>query len=192
MDDLSGESTAKQNKFNREMTPHLDALYNFALQLTSDPNDAKDLVQDTIVKAYRFFDSYQIGTNAKSWLFRILNNSYINDYRRKSNLPGFVDYDEVSSFFEIIRDDRTDTTDLEDVIYRNLLNDDISNALSNLKQKYRSVVVLCDLEDFTYEEISNMLDLPIGTVRSRLHRGRLLLKEQLLDYARKKGYEMTA
>lgn len=182
----------KQKKFIEEMIPHLDALYNFALQLTSDPNDAKDLVQDTIVKAYRFFDSYEMGTNAKSWLFRILNNSYINDYRRKSNLPGFVDYDEVASFFEIVRDARTDTTDLEDRIYRVLLNDDISNALGNLKEKYRSVVVLCDLEGFTYEEISNMLDLPIGTVRSRLHRGRLLLKEQLLEYAREKGYELTA
>src|SRR6056297_1673410 len=105
MDALAREYTAKQEKFKGEMVPHLDALYNFALQLTSDPNDAKDLVQDTIVKAYRFFDSYEMGTNAKSWLFRILNNSYINDYRRKSNLPGFVDYDEVSSFFEIIRDE---------------------------------------------------------------------------------------
>lgn len=191
MNAIAHEQRAKQEKFNKEMVPHLDALYNFALQLTTDPNDAKDLVQNTIVKAYRFFDSYEMGTNAKSWLFRILNNSYINDYRRKSNLPGFVDYDEVSSFFEIIRDERTNTTDLEDIIYRNLLNDDISKALSNLKEKYRSVVVLCDLEDFTYEEISNMLDLPIGTVRSRLHRGRLLLKDQLLGYAQKKGYEMT-
>ncbi|NGP76562.1 sigma-70 family RNA polymerase sigma factor [Balneolaceae bacterium YR4-1] len=192
MNDIAHKYSDKQRRFNEEMNPHLDALYNFALQLTSDPNDAKDLVQDTIVKAYRFFDSYEMGTNAKSWLFRILNNSYINDYRRKSNLPGFVDYDEVSSFFEIIRDQRTDTTDLEDMIYRDLLNDDISYALANLKEKYRSVVVLCDIEDFTYEEISNMLDLPIGTVRSRLHRGRLLLKEQLLDYARKKGYELIA
>ncbi|MDX1586260.1 MAG: sigma-70 family RNA polymerase sigma factor [Balneolaceae bacterium] len=192
MIDTAKHSAEKQLKFNEEMVPHLDALYNFALQLTSDPNDAKDLVQDTIVKAYRFFDSYEIGTNAKSWLFRILNNSYINDYRRKSNLPGFVDYDEVSPFYEIIRDERTATTDFEDMFYRELLDDDISEALKNLKEKYRSVVVLCDLEDFTYEEISNMLDLPIGTVRSRLHRGRLLLKEQLLQYAQRKGYEMTA
>jgi RNA polymerase sigma-70 factor (ECF subfamily) len=188
MDTLAREYTDKQEKFKEEMVPHLDALYNFALQLTSDPNNAKDLVQDTIVKAYRFFDSYEMGTNAKSWLFRILNNSYINDFRRNSNLPGFVDYDEVSSFFEIVRDERTNSSDLEDRIYRNLLDDDISRALNNLKDKYRSVVVLCDLESFTYEEISNMLDLPIGTVRSRLHRGRLLLKEQLLSYANNKGY----
>lgn len=186
------EYIEKQERFKQEMVPHLDALYNFALQLTSDPNDAKDLLQDTIVKAYRFFDSYKIGTNAKSWMFRILNNSYINDYRRKSNLPGFVDFDEISSFFEIIRDERTDTTDLEDIIYRNLLNDDVAEALSKLKEKYRSVVVLCDLEGFSYEEISNMLDLPIGTVRSRLHRGRLLLKEHLLNYARELGYEVPA
>lgn len=189
---FSREILDKQDSFKEEVVPHLDALYNFALQLTSDPNDAKDLVQETIVKAYRFFHTYEKGTNAKSWLFRILNNSYINIYRKESAWPGFVDYDEISSYLEMIRDQRTETTDLEELIYRNLLNDDICKALEDLNEKYRSVVILCDLEGFTYEEISNMLDLPIGTVRSRLHRARLLLKKQLLQYARNKGYKTPA
>ncbi|MGK7370745.1 MAG: sigma-70 family RNA polymerase sigma factor [Candidatus Halalkalibacterium sp. M3_1C_030] len=189
---FSREILDKQDSFKEEVVPHLDALYNFALQLTSDPNDAKDLVQETIVKAYRFFHTYEKGTKAKSWLFRILNNSYINIYRKESARPGFVDYNEVSSFLEMIRDQRIETTDLEELIYRNLLNDDICKALEDLNEKYRSVVILCDLEGFTYEEISNMLDLPIGTVRSRLHRARLLLKKQLLQYARNKGYKTPA
>lgn len=170
------------------MIPHLDALYNFALRLTSEPNDAEDLVQDTVVKAYRFFDSYEKGTNAKAWLFRILKNSYINKYRKQSKKPQEVDYDEVSSFYESIRAARTDTSDLEDRMYRDLMDDELSLALEDLPEDFRTVVLLCDVEGFTYEEIANMLDVPIGTIRSRLHRGRNLLKSQLFDYARKRGF----
>jgi len=158
------------------------------LRLTTDPNDAEDLVQDTIVKAYRFFSSYEKGTNAKAWLFRILKNSFINNYRKTSKKPQQVDYDEVSSFYESIRAERTDTSDLERVMYRELIDDDVSKALQELPEDFRTVVLLCDVEGFTYEEIANMLDVPIGTIRSRLHRGRNLLKTQLLDYARKRGF----
>lgn len=189
MNFLKHEVKEKQEDFEEEMVPHLDAMYNFALRLTSDPNDAKDLVQDSIVKAYRFFNSYEKGTNAKAWLFRVLHNSYINDYRKKSKQPGMVDYREISYFFEVIRAERTDTTDMEDKIFRQLIGDDISNALEKLREKHRIVVMLCDLEDFTYEEISNMLDIPVGTVRSRLHRGRNHLKERLFMYARERGYK---
>lgn len=189
MAELTATEVKKQRDFEEEMIPHLDAMYNFALRLTSDPNRAEDLVQDSIVKAYRFFDSYEKGTNAKAWLFRILKNSYINDYRKKSKQPGKVDYDEVSSFYETIRADRTDTSDLEDRMFRNLIDDDITKALDELPEDFRTVVLLCDIEDFTYEEIANMLDVPIGTIRSRLHRGRNLLKSQLLEYAQKRGYQ---
>jgi len=188
MTSLSKEEIRKQEDFNEEIIPHLDALYNFGLRLTSDPNDAEDLVQDTIVKAYRFFDSYEKGTNAKAWLFRILKNSYINNYRKKSKKPQEVDYDEVASFYESIRAERTETSDMEDKMFRELIDDDISNALDEIPEDFRTVVLLCDVEDFTYEEIANMLDVPIGTIRSRLHRGRNLLKAQLMDYASKKGY----
>lgn len=189
MAELTKDEIRKQEDFEEEIIPHLDAMYNFALRLTSDPNDAEDLVQDTIVKAFRFFSSYEKGTNAKAWLFRILKNSYINNYRKKSKQPNQVDYDEVSSFYETIRADRTDTSDLEDRMFRELIDDDISNALEELPEDFRTVVLLCDVEGFTYEEIANMLDVPIGTIRSRLHRGRNLLKSQLMDYAEKRGYK---
>jgi len=190
MENLTKEEAQKQEDFNEEILPHLDAMYNFALRLTTDPNDAEDLVQDTIVKAYRFFSSYEKGTNAKAWLFRILKNSYINNYRKKSKKPNQVDYDEVATFYETIRDERTDTSDLEDKMFRELIDDDISNALDELPEDFRTVVLLCDVEGFTYEEIANMLDVPIGTIRSRLHRGRNLLRTQLLEYAEKRGFSI--
>jgi len=188
MAELTRQEIRKQKDFNEEIIPHLDALYNFGLRLTSDPNDAEDLVQDSIVKAYRFFSSYEKGTNAKAWLFRILKNSYINNYRKKSKKPQEVDYDEVATFYETIRAERTETSDLEDKMFRELIDDDISKALDDIPEDFRTVVLLCDVEDFTYEEIANMLDVPIGTIRSRLHRGRNLLKAQLLEYAQKRGY----
>lgn len=189
MAELTKDEVRKQEDFEEEIIPHLDAMYNFALRLTSDPSDAEDLVQDTIVKAFRFFSSYEKGTNAKAWLFRILKNSYINNYRKKSKQPNQVDYDEVSTFYETIRAERTDTSDLEDKMFRDLIDDDISRALDELPEDFRTVVLLCDVEGFTYEEIANMLDVPIGTIRSRLHRGRNLLKAQLKEYAEKRGYQ---
>jgi len=189
MAELTKDEVQKQEDFEEEIIPHLNAMYNFALRLTSDPSDAEDLVQDTIVKAFRFFSSYEKGTNAKAWLFRILKNSYINNYRKKSKKPNQVDYDEVSTFYETIRAERTDTSDLEDKMFRDLIDDDISKALEELPEDFRTVVLLCDIEDFTYEEIANMLDVPIGTIRSRLHRGRNLSKSQLMEYAEKRGYQ---
>src|SRR5690625_1972131 len=144
MTELTRKEVRKQEEFNEEIIPHLDALYNFALRLTADPNDAEDLVQDTIVKAYRFFTSYEKGTNAKAWLFRILKNSYINNYRKRSKKPQQVDYDEVSTFYESVRAEHTDTSDLEDRLYRNLMDDDITGALEALPEDFRTVVLLCE------------------------------------------------
>ncbi|MFN1835024.1 sigma-70 family RNA polymerase sigma factor [Balneola sp. MJW-20] len=188
MPDLTRDERKKQKDFDEEIIPHMDALYNFALRLTTDPNDAEDLVQDTIVKAYRFFSSYEKGTNAKAWMFRILKNSFINNYRKTSKKPSQVDYDEVSSYYESVRAESTDTSDLENLMFRELMDDDITNALSRLPEDFRTVVMLCDVEGYTYEEIANMLDVPIGTIRSRLHRGRNLLKTELIEYAKKRGY----
>lgn len=185
---MSKNHQKKQQEFNDEIIPHLDSLYNFGLRLTADPSDAEDLVQDTIVKAFRFFDSYEKGTNAKAWLFRILKNSFINNYRKNLKKPQEVDYDEVSSFYENIRAERTDTSDLEHLIFRDLMDDNFTKALSKLPEDFRTVVLLCDVDGFTYEEISNMLDVPIGTIRSRLHRGRNLLKTELYEYAKTHGY----
>ena len=132
MGELTQDEFQKQADFEKEMIPHLDSLYNFAIRLTSDPIDAEDLVQDTIVKAFRFFGSYEKGTNAKAWLFRILKNSYINNYRKKSKQPQQVDYDEVSTYYENIRSEQSDTTDMEDILYRDMLDDQITRALQRL------------------------------------------------------------
>ncbi|MDI6401903.1 sigma-70 family RNA polymerase sigma factor [Balneolaceae bacterium ANBcel3] len=185
---LTEEDIKKQEDFNAEIIPHLDATYNYALRLTTDPNDAEDLLQDSIVKAFRFFSSYQKGTNARAWLYRIVKNSYINNYRKASRQPQKVDYDEVATYYETVRSEQSDTTDLQAQFYRNEYDDDFKKALDNLPEDFRTPLLLCDVEDFTYEEIANMLDVPIGTVRSRLHRGRNLLKEKISQIAEKRGY----
>jgi RNA polymerase sigma-70 factor (ECF subfamily) len=187
-EDLSDEEIRKQEDFNAEIIPHLDATYNYALRLTTDPNDAEDLVQESIVKAFRFFGSYQKGTNARAWLYRIVKNSYINNYRKQSRQPPKVDYDEIATYYETIRSDYSDTTDLQTHLFRNEYDDEFKRALDELPEDFRTPLLLCDVEDFTYEEIANMLDVPIGTVRSRLHRGRNLLKEKISEVARKRGY----
>ena len=188
MTELTKQEVQKQKEFETEIIPHLDAMYNFALRLTANPDDAEDLVQESIVKAFRFFNRYEQGTNAKAWLFHIVKNSFINDYRKRTKQPYQVDYHEIDSYYETVRSEQSDTTDLQAIMFRELLDDDITMALSRLPEDFRLVVMMSDIEDFTYEEIANMLDVPIGTVRSRLHRGRKMLKSGILNYAVERGY----
>lgn len=182
------EKRERDSQFEREFMPFATSLYNFAFRLALDEDDASDLVQDTYLKAYRFFDSYQPGTNAKAWLFRILKNTFINDFRRKSKLPVKVDYQEVESFYNSDDVDEVQTTDLRSETVRELLGDEVARALNSIDVDFRTVIVLCDIEGFTYEEMAKILDIPIGTVRSRLHRARQLLKNQLAEYAHHLGY----
>ncbi len=179
----------KLNIFNQEFMPHINSMYNFAYRLTLDADDAKDLLQDTYLKAFRFIDSFQQGTNAKAWLFRILKNSFINDYRKKSKEPSKVDYQEVETFYNSEDVDRQITPDLRVEALQDMIGDEISVALNSLDVDFRTVIILCDLEGFKYEEMAKILDIPIGTVRSRLHRARNLLKDKLSEYARKMGYK---
>ena len=179
----------KDNIFNNEFMPHINSMYNFAYRLTLDQDDCKDLVQDTYLKAYRFIDSFQQGTNAKAWLFRILKNSFINDYRKKSKEPSKVDYQEVESYYNSEEVDRQITPDLRVEALKDMIGDEISNALNSLDVDFRTVIILCDLEGFKYDEMAKILDIPIGTVRSRLHRARNLLKEKLSEYAKQMGYK---
>ncbi|MCS6833151.1 MAG: sigma-70 family RNA polymerase sigma factor [Flammeovirgaceae bacterium] len=181
--------TEKVRIFDTEFMPHIDSMYNFAYKLTLDEEDAKDLVQDTYLKAYRFISSFQQGTNAKAWLFRILKNSFINDYRKKSRQPAKIDYQEVEQIYNSDEADYEMTIDLRSETIRNKIGDEVSNALNSLPVDFRVVIILCDLEGFTYEEMAKILDIPIGTVRSRLHRARNLLKEKLIHYAKSLGYK---
>ena len=185
------QSYSEQEKgeiFNHEFLPHINSMYNFAYRLALDRDDAKDLVQDTYFKAFRFIESCQRGTNAKAWLFRILKNSFINEYRKKVKEPNKVDYQEVESYYNSEEVDRVITPDLRVDALKDMIGDEISNALNALDVDFRTVIILCDLEGFKYEEMAKILDIPIGTVRSRLHRARQLLKEKLSEYAKSMGY----
>jgi len=179
----------KTQIFDEEFMPHVDSMYNFAYRLTFDEDDSKDLVQDTYMKAFRFINSFQKGTNSKAWLFRILKNSFINDFRKKSKQPTKVDYQEVENYYNSDDIDESKTVDLRVETLKDMMGDEVTNALNSLAIDFRTVIILCDLEGFTYEEMSKILDIPIGTVRSRLHRARNLLKQRLSSYAKSMGYK---
>ncbi len=175
-------------EFEEEAIPHMDALYNFALKMTGDQDVAEDLVQDTYLKAFRFFDKFEKGTNCKAWLFRILKNSYINDYRKSVKEPEKVDYDDIQNFYENIKATEVKTTHVAQDDFNSLLDDEVTRSISQLPEDFRTVIILSDIEGFSYEEIAEFIDCPIGTVRSRLHRARKMLYTQLYGYAKDKGY----
>ena len=171
------EQTKQIKIFEEELLPHMDALKTFAYHLTFDDDDAEDLVQETYMKAYRFIDKYNEGTNAKAWLFKILKNAYINQYRKKVKRPTKVDFEEIISYHDSDDKSKTSYLDLREEIFENIMGDEITTEINNLPIDFRTVVLLCDVEGFTYEEISKIIDVPIGTVRSRLFRARNILKE---------------
>jgi len=173
--------------FQRELMPHVDALSAFAYRLAQDAQDANDLVQATYLKAYRFIDSYERGSNAKAWLFRILKNQFINEYRRRQNRPNTVDYAEVFVLEESDAASIPVSFDLRHELFAHLLGDEVTQAINGLPVNFRLVLLLCDIEGFTYEEIARITDVPIGTVRSRLHRARNQLKDRLRPYAQQRG-----
>jgi RNA polymerase sigma-70 factor (ECF subfamily) len=178
----------KHHIFESEFLPHIDAMYNFAYRITFDEASAKDLIQDTYYKAFRFMESFHEGTNAKAWLFRILKNNFINEFRKKNKEPAMVDYQDVETYYNSDDVNEVITSDLRVEVLQDMIGDEISNALNALAVDFRIVIILCDLEGFTYEEMSKILDIPIGTVRSRLHRARNLLRDRLKNYAKSMGY----
>ncbi|MEK7671203.1 MAG: sigma-70 family RNA polymerase sigma factor [Bacteroidota bacterium] len=180
--------TEKQREFQSEALPHMDFLYNYALRMTYNAADAEDLVQETFLKAFRFWDSYEKGTNIRAWLFRIMKNAYINRYRKEKKEPETVEYQEVENFYNNVRGSAAESSDLQEAVFSNLLEDEVSRAIAELPDDFRTVVILCDIEELTYEEVAAFVDCPVGTIRSRLHRGRKLLRAGLLEYARKRGY----
>ncbi len=186
---LTNNKQARDSTFHEEFFPYADALYNFAYHLTYNEEEANDLVQETFMKAYRFIDSYQKGTNSKAWLFKILKNAFINNYRKKSRQPNQVDFEDIVSYHDSDSEKFRGSVDLRQEIFQGMLGDEISNSLNSLPVDFKTVILLCDIEGFTYEEISKIVDIPIGTVRSRLHRARNLLKEKLKDYASTLGYK---
>ena len=183
------KNTRKDRVFEKELLPHIDALKTFAFHLTYNEEDANDLVQETYMKAYRFIDKYIEGTNAKAWLFKILKNAYINEYRKKSKQPTKVDFEDIVSYHDSDDKGNSSYLDLREEIFENMMADEVTNAINKLPIDFRTVILLCDVEGFTYEEISKIINVPIGTVRSRLFRARNMLKEKLKEYALSKGFK---
>ena len=196
VEDLNNFSDAelekRRNDFESEAMPHMNLLHNYAYKMTFNRLDADDLLQETFLRAFRFFHKFEKGTNCKAWLFRIMKNLFINKYRKNQKEPGKVDYGEIENFFDNIRSDKIDSSDLQQKVFSNLLDDDVTLALNSLQDDFKTVVILCDLEGLSYEEIADFVQCPIGTVRSRLHRGRKMLQEKLYDYAKQRGYDVES
>lgn len=173
--------------FREEFYPHMEALKTFAYHLTYNESDAEDLVQETYLKALKFIKSYVSGTNSKAWLFKILKNAYINEYRKKVKTPSILDFNDSASVQE--KDIIGGSVEIHwDSLAMNL-GDEVTRALNALSLEFKEIILLCDIEGFTYEEIAEILDVPIGTVRSRLFRARNELKGKLARYASDMGYE---
>jgi RNA polymerase sigma-70 factor (ECF subfamily) len=176
----------RRRLFEEQVLPHLDRLYAAALRYTRNPTDAEDLVQEAVAKAYSRFHQFQQGTNLRAWLYRILHNTYINLYRKKQRRPqeSLKDPVEDFSFYDTVA---TSGTSAEREVLESLTDDEVKQALADLPETFRMAVYLADVEGFAYKEIAEIMDTPIGTVMSRLHRGRKALQEALAGYAVERG-----
>ncbi|MFN8172304.1 MAG: sigma-70 family RNA polymerase sigma factor [Candidatus Nanopelagicales bacterium] len=176
-------------RFERDAMPFLDQLYGAAMRMTRNPADAEDLVQETYLKAYAAFSSFTEGTNLKAWLFRILTNTYINIYRKKQRQPYQTGTDDLTDgqLHEAESHTSTGLKSAEAVALDRLADTDVVEALAKMPEDFRIAVYLADVEGFSYKEIAEIMDTPVGTVMSRLHRGRKLLRSLLEDYAIERG-----
>jgi RNA polymerase sigma-70 factor, ECF subfamily len=185
----AGVDPQLRERFEKEVVPQLPGLYAAALRMTRDPTDAEDLVQETTMRAFRGFAGFQEGTNLRAWLYRILTNSFINNYRKKQRQPVTVEGpDDIDEWYLF---DRLGATNVEPSAETEVLDripdTDVKAALEALPEQFRMAVLLADVEGFSYKEIAEMLGIPIGTVMSRLHRGRRSLERALYDVARERG-----
>jgi RNA polymerase sigma-70 factor (ECF subfamily) len=182
---------ADKATFTAQTMEHMPSLYTAALRMTRNPADAEDLVQDTYLKAYRAFDSFQEGTNLKAWLYRILTNTFINTYRAKKRRPEESDIDDVEQLYLYRRlgglEGAQSGRSAEDEVLDHFTEADVKDAVESLPEQFRLAVLLGDVEGFSYKEIAEILDIPIGTVMSRLHRGRRALQKRLYEFGRQRG-----
>lgn len=182
---------SKREQFEALAYPHMDALYNTALRLTRNQFDAEDLVQEVYLRAFRFLGKFEEGTNFKAWIFKILTNTFINHYRKKSRTPQSVEFGDNAEHF-YAEPERTRESRLQQEgtaqDYADLFGDEVNAALQTLSDDFRLVVILCDVEEFAYKEIAEILGIPIGTVMSRLSRARGHLQKSLREFAEREGY----
>jgi len=175
----------RREEFEKEALVHLDLLYNSAVQMTRNVADAQDLVQETFVKAYRFFNQFKKGTNCKAWLFKIMKNNYINAFRKRAKEPTKIDFSEVEATLKA--QPPSEESGAKGHVFDEMVEDDVKEALDQLPFEFRMVTILSDIEGFSYQEIADIMDCPIGTVRSRLSRARKFLQKRLYDFARERG-----
>ncbi len=179
----------REARFERDALQYLDALYAGAMRFTSNPTEAEDLVQETMMKAYKAFNQYQDGTNLKAWLFRIMQNTFISDYRKKRREPLLTSTDDMEEWqmSRLESSARTALPSAEDIVLDKLPDGDVLDALKALPDEFRNAVYLADVEGFSYAEIAQIMNTPTGTVMSRIHRGRKRLRESLAEHAREIG-----
>ena len=184
--------TATHQEFMALIKPHRKSLDNTAFRLTRNTIEAEDLLQETFYKAYKAFDQYQENTNFRAWIFKIMVNTYITGYRKTVRRPQNISYENMEDF-QLYQNASVDASAYDSFFPnfdKDLFEDEIKNALEKLPYYFRIVVLLWDIEEFSYQEIANMIDIPVGTVMSRLHRGRALLRNRLSKYARSRGYTL--
>lgn len=193
--DLSEETeAARRARFERDALQYVDQLYSAAMRMTRNPQDAEDLVQEAYTKAYSAFHQYKPGTNLKAWLYRILTNTYINIYRKRQRQPQQANTDTVEDWQMAQAAEHTSSglRSAESEALDHLPDNDVKHALQQIPEEFRLAVYFADVEGFAYKEIAEILNIPIGTVMSRLHRGRKLLRGLLSDYARERGFNKGA
>jgi RNA polymerase sigma-70 factor, ECF subfamily len=180
---------ADQANFERDALQFAPQLYSAALRMTRNPADAEDVVQETYLKAYRAYDTFQEGTNLKAWLYRILTNTYINRYRRQQRRPNEVELGELQDLYLYRRlgEESGASRSAEDDVLDQFVDEDIKAAMDSLPEHFLLPVYYADVEGFSYKEIAEVLDIPIGTVMSRLHRGRKALQSKLWNLAEERG-----
>ncbi len=182
---------ADPSTFAQQVEPFVDQLYAAALRMTRNPADAEDLLQETFVRAYRGFPNFTDGTNLRAWLYRILTNTFINTYRARQRRPEQTELDDVEELYLYRRIGGLEAASLgrsaEDVLMDRITESDVTDALDALPEQFRMAVLLADVEGFSYKEIADILEVPIGTVMSRLHRGRRALQRSLHDFAVERG-----
>ncbi|MGE0641765.1 MAG: sigma-70 family RNA polymerase sigma factor [Thermoanaerobaculia bacterium] len=176
--------------FETAAMPFLDSLYNTAYRLARNAQDAEDLVQETFLKGYRSYAQFTPGTNLKAWLFKILKNTFINQYRKRQSAPAESDFAAIEESFEseIADGAAGQIKNPEEEALERAFDENVQRALDGLPPDYRMAVLLADIEGFSYREVAEILEIPVGTVMSRLYRGRKLLEETMLKYARSRGY----
>lgn len=189
------EENTRRKEFEETAMEHIDSLYNMALRLVFNKEEAEDLVQETYLKAYRFFDSFQKGTNIKAWLYKILKNTFINKYRKEIATPSEILYEDLEAVNSgLAYEQETNSTELADTLeskyanFSGLLEDNVKQALDSLPAEYREAILLSDVEELSYQDIAEIANVPIGTIKSRLNRGRKLLQKKLFEYAKDKGF----